>query len=422
MSSQISSTSPAPVAATDPRIWAVLAVAVGTQTAGSFVSQGIYILVPFWREAFGVSLASASLAVTVMNAIQIVTMFTLGRAIDIHGERRIVGIAMLGIAMLGMAIAMACAAAFANSLPALLVCIAFLGGTYAAVQPGGTRAIMRWFPPAKRGIATGFRQAAVPFGTMIAAALLPFMAVHYGWHAAAWLCAGVSVAGAALFWGLYREGSDVAAKTERPLPLAKLSRIVGENPGFWPVLRLGIAMSAFQFTLTAHVIGFMADGLGLGLFVASSMFAATQLAGIPGRILLPWISDHFRPGRRGQSFGRVSIIAAAAAAALAVLPIGTPPPVTLIVLIILGIFGIGWFPLYLLEIAESAPKGSIASTVAFASTICLGVMAIGPYIFGLLVDHFGYGAAWSTLIVPVIITALPLAIPSSRVPPEQKTA
>lgn len=416
MSSQISSTSPAPVAATDPRIWAVLAVAVGTQTAGSFVSQGIYILVPFWREAFGVSLASASLAVTVMNAIQIVTMFTLGRAIDIHGERRIVGIAMLG-----MAIAMACAAAFANSLPALLVCIAFLGGTYAAVQPGGTRAIMRWFPPAKRGIATGFRQAAVPFGTMIAAALLPFMAVHYGWHAAAWLCAGVSVAGAALFWGLYREGSDVAAKTERPLPLAKLSRIVGENPGFWPVLRLGIAMSAFQFTLTAHVIGFMADGLGLGLFVASSMFAATQLAGIPGRILLPWISDHFRPGRRGQSFGRVSIIAAAAAAALAVLPIGTPPPVTLIVLIILGIFGIGWFPLYLLEIAESAPKGSIASTIAFASTICLGVMAIGPYIFGLLVDHFGYGAAWSTLIVPVIATALPLAIPSSRVPPEQKT-
>lgn len=141
---------------------------------------GIYILVPFWREAFGVSLASASLAVTVMNGVQIATMFTLGRAIDIHGERRIVGIAMLG-----MAIAMACAATFANSLPALLVCIAFLGGTYAAVQPGGTRAIMRWFPPAKRGIATGFRQAAVPFGTMIAAALLPFMAVRYGWHAAA---------------------------------------------------------------------------------------------------------------------------------------------------------------------------------------------------------------------------------------------
>ncbi|UXT43958.1 MFS transporter [Agrobacterium leguminum] len=412
MSSQISSTSPTP--ATDRRIWAVLAVAVATQTAGSFVSQGIYILVPFWREAFGISLASASLAVTVMNGVQIVTMFTLGRAIDIHGERRIVGIAMLG-----MALAMACAASFANSLPALLLCIAFLGGTYAAVQPGGTRAIMRWFPPAKRGIATGFRQAAVPFGTMIAAALLPFMAVRYGWHAAAWLCAGISVMGAALFCGLYREGGDVAAKTERPLPLAKLAREVGQNPSFWPVLRLGIAMSAFQFTLTAHVIGFMADGLGLGLFAASSMFAATQLAGIPGRILLPWLSDRFRPGLRTQSFGLVSVIAAGAAAILAALPIGAPAPVILVVLVVLGIFGIGWFPLYLLQIAESAPKGSIASTIAFASTICLGVMAIGPYIFGLLVDHLGYGAAWFALIVPVVATALPLTISSPRLPKVQ---
>jgi MFS family permease len=410
VSSQISSPTPA----TDSRIWAVLAVAVATQTAGSFVSQGIYILVPFWREAFGISLASASLAVTVMNGVQIVTMFTLGRAIDIHGERRIVGIAMLG-----MALAMACAAAFANSLPALLLCIAFLGGTYAAVQPGGTRAIMRWFPPAKRGIATGFRQAAVPFGTMIAAALLPFMAVRYGWHAAAWLCAGVSVLGAALFWGLYREGGDVAAKTERPLPLGKLIHEVGRNSSFWPVLRLGIAMSAFQFTLTAHIIGFMADGLGLGLFAASSMFAATQLAGIPGRILLPWLSDRFRPGLRTQSFGLVSVIAAGAAAILAALPIGTAPTIVLFVLAVLGIFGIGWFPLYLLQIAESAPKGSIASTIAFASTICLGVMAIGPYIFGLLVDHFGYGAAWSALIMPVVVTALPLTISSPRLPKAQ---
>jgi hypothetical protein len=46
-------------------------------------------------------------------------------------------------------------------------------------------------------------------------------------------------------------------------------------------------------------------------------------------------------------------------------------------------------------------------------------MAIGPYIFGLLVDHFGYGAAWSALIMPVVVTALPLAISSPRLPKAQ---
>jgi MFS family permease len=407
----LSSLAAAPPAPADPYIWAVLAVAVATQAAGSVVAQGVYILVPFWRDAFGVSLASASLAVTVMNGAQIATMFVLGRAIDRHGERTVVGLAMLG-----MAIAMGGAAALADSLPALLLCMAFLGGTYAAVQPGGTRAIMRWFPPRHRGLATGFRQAAVPFGTMIAAALLPFLAARHGWHAAAWAGAGISLLGAVLFWGLYREGGEVTAKVEKPLPLPALVRAVGRDAAFWPVLRLGIAMSAFQFTLTAHVIGFMADGLGLGLVLAASLFAGVQLAGIPGRVLLPWLSDRLRPGQRVQSFSIVSLLGAGAAAGLAALPAGAPLPLLAAILVVLGLFGIGWFPLYLLQVAESAPKGSIASTVVFATTLCMVVMALGPFIFGLVVDQFGYAAAWAMLILPVVATAVPLLSHGSKRP------
>ncbi|MBS7809754.1 MFS transporter [Roseococcus pinisoli] len=397
------SRSPVSAARADPYIWTVLAVAVATQTAGSVAAQGIYILVPFWREAFGVSLASASLAVTVMNGAQIVTMFALGRAIDRHGERTVVGLAMLG-----MALALAGAAAFAEGLPALLLCMAFLGGTYAAVQPGGTRAILRWFPPRHRGLATGFRQAAVPFGTMIAAGLLPFLAVHHGWHAAAWAGAGVSLLGAGLFWCFYREGGEVAAKADQPLSPRALVRVVGREPTFWPVLRLGIAMCAFQFTFTAHVIGFVAEGLGLGMVLAASLFAGAQLAGIPGRVLLPWASDRFLSGRRVQSFGVVSLLSAGAAVALAALPIGTPLPAIAAILVVLGFFGIGWFPLYLLQIAECAPKGSIAATVAFATTLCMVVMALGPLLFGLVVDHVGYSAAWAMLVLPVVAMSLPL--------------
>lgn len=393
----------------DPRMWSILTIAVGTQAAGSIVSQGIYILVPFWREAFGITLASASLAVTVMNGVQIATMYGFGRAIDTYGERKVVGLAMLG-----MAAAMASAAIFADTLIMLLICMAFLGGTYSAVQPGGTRAIMRWFPPNRRGIATGFRQAAVPFGTMIAAAVLPYFAVHYGWHSAAWIGAGVSLFGACLFWGLYREGNSVASKSAAPLPLKILIRTVGKEANFWPVLRLGIAMSAFQFTFTAHVISYLVDHFGLNIVVASSLFAVTQFAGIPGRVLLPWFSDRFRPAKRAHSLGLISLMATGAALILVSLPVGVPLPVILSVLVILGLFGIGWFPLYLLEIAETAPKSSIASTVAFASTICLAAMALGPYLFGLIADQFSYMAAWSALIIPVVITSYQLLRPSER--------
>lgn len=74
----------------------------------------------------------------------------------------------------------------------------------------------------------------------------------------------------------------------------------------------------------------------------------------------------------------------------------------------MGFFGIGWYPLYLLEMAEAAPKSSIASTVAFASTTCLAVMALSPFLFGLVTDYFNYQTAWLLLNLPVLITALQL--------------
>lgn len=388
---------------TSPHIWGILAIAVGTQTAGSIVSQGIYIMVPFWRDAFGISLAAASLAVTVMNCVQIVTMYSFGRAIDTYGERKVVGLAMTA-----MAAAMAITALFVNNLFGLLFCMALLGATYSAVQPGGTRAIMRWFPPHKRGIATGFRQAAVPFGTMIAAALLPYCAAHYGWHSAAWIGAGFSLFGALFFWGLYREGTISSTKLSAPLPLKTLIQTVGEQPNFWPVLRLGIAMSALQFTFTAHTISYLATHFGLSLVSASFLFAVTQCAGIPGRIILPWLSDYFRPTKRSHSLALISLSAAASVLILALLPASTPSAIILGILIVMGFFGIGWYPLYLLEMAEAAPKSSIASTVAFASTICLAMMALSPFLFGLVTDHFNYQTAWLLLNLPVLITALQL--------------
>ncbi|MGU3575250.1 MFS transporter [Brucellaceae bacterium C25G] len=384
-------------------IWSILAIAVGTQTAGSIVSQGIYILVPFWRDAFNISLASAALAVTVMNGVQIATIYGFGRAIDNYGERNVVGLAMTG-----MAIAMAITALFVDNLIGLLICMGFLGATYSAVQPGGTRAIMRWFPPDKRGIATGFRQAAVPLGTMIAAALLPYCATRYGWHAAAWVGAGFSIFGAFLFWGFYREGSKIVVKSSPPLPLRQLIQVLSLEENFWPVLRLGIAMSALQFTFTAHTISYLSDHFTLSLVTAAFLFAVTQFLGIPGRILLPWLSDYFRPSKRSNSLAVISLLAAVATLILALLPVNAPIEIILSILIIMGFFGIGWFPLYMLEMAEAAPKSSIASTVAFASTICLAVMAISPYLFGLIADNFNYQTAWFLLILPVVLTAIPL--------------
>src|SRR6266704_6629868 len=141
--------------------WVVLGIAVTAQMTASVVSLGVYVLVPFWQSAYHLSQASAALAVSAMNVGQILVMVRLGLAIDRYGERRVVALTMvaMGLAAFG-------AAVFAsNSYLVLLLFLAALGAGNASVQPGGTRAILRWFPPPLRGMATGVRQAGLPLGT-----------------------------------------------------------------------------------------------------------------------------------------------------------------------------------------------------------------------------------------------------------------
>ncbi|MBF9233081.1 MFS transporter [Microvirga sp. BT350] len=388
----------------------VLAVAVTVQTAGSFVSQGVYTLVPFWRDTFDLSQSSAALAVTAMNGGQILSMMALGRAIDRYGERSVVSLTLLAIG-----ISLITGALVASSYVAVLALVTLLGALYASVQPGGARAILRWFPPGKRGLPTGLRQAAVPLGTAIAAFCLPLLATLYGWPVAVMAQGGIAAAGGVLFWALYREREgDGLTSAARPIPLAALIRQLLREKSFCRVLAAGIAMSAFQFTFTAHAISFMADGLGLGLVSAASFFAATQIIGILGRVLAPWLSDRFWPGQRARSLGVLMIAAAAAAVFFLALPTA-PSAWTLVpVLAAIGFFGIGWYPLFLLEIAERAPRTAIAATIGFASTIGLLAMSLGPYFFGLVVDFSGYVPAWIALIVPVVLTALPLCTSNLR--------
>ena len=387
-------------------MWVVLALAVTTQTAGSVISQGIYTLVPFWKSAFGLSPALASLAVSALNGGQILSMLGLGRAIDRHGERLVLSLTLIAAALTAFA-----AAAFASTYPVLLLLILILGAFYASVQTGGTRAILRWFPPERRGLATGCRQAAVPLGTALAALILPSLAAWRGWPLAVAAQGVIGIFGGVVFWLLYRENAGGAAgraPVSSPPKIRDLVKALGRDTPFWPVLVAGIAMSAFQFTFTAYAILFMADRLGLPIVAGAALFAVAQLVGIPSRILLPWLSDLLWPGSRIRSLGWIMLACVLAAALFAFLPKGAPHWALVLSLVPIGVFGIGWFPLFILEIAETAPKNATASTISFAWMLCMIAMSLAPFAFGLVADSLNYGTAWALLIVPVFVTAIPL--------------
>ncbi|WP_204319325.1 hypothetical protein, partial [Escherichia coli] len=67
--------------------------------------------------------------------------------------------------------------------------------------------------------------------------------------------------------------------------------------------------------------------------------------------------------------GWIMAACALATGAFLSLPAGTSGWLLFGILGALGLFGIGWFPLFVLEIAEMAPRDAIASTVSFATTL-----------------------------------------------------
>ncbi|WP_237657746.1 MFS transporter [Burkholderia glumae] len=371
----------------------MLGVAALAQTTASITAQGIYTLIPSLQTAFHLSEGAGALSVSALNGGQVVTMLMLGWLIDRFGERYVVAFTMVTMGLSALA-----GAVVSPSYLVLLLFFVLVGTSYASVQPGGTRAIVRWFPPNERGMATGVRQAGLPLGTALAAMVLPLMAATYSWRAALMLQGAIGIAGGILFGLLHRDERNIpGAPPAAPPNLLKAVKLVAGYSALWPVMLAGAAMVTFQYTFATHAIPFIAARFHYSVVAAALLFSISQWLGIAGRVGLAWISDRFWPNRRVRSLGASMAICIAATIALLLLPVGTSNAVLTAIFCVLGLFGVGWYPLYLLQIAEMAPKTVVASTISFSMTLNMVAISVVPPLFGVVVDQASYGVAWSAL-------------------------
>jgi hypothetical protein len=69
-------------------------------------------------------------------------------------------------------------------------------------------------------------------------------------------------------------------------------------------------------------------------------------------------------------------------------------------------FGMGWYTLFLVELAELAPPSAVASTVAFALTLNQIAVVLVPPLLGGSVEAFGnYRPVWLLFSVVLLSTA-----------------
>src|SRR5579863_2565508 len=154
----------------------VLALFAGAMVAASLFVVSTGALTPALQSSFSIPQSQIGLILSIQMIGSMLATALAGALTDRFGDRAIV----LWTGWI-MGIALICASLIHN-FAWLLLWLAIYGIGYAAVTPAGSHAIVFFFKREDRGFAMGVRQCGVPLAGVIGSAILPGVALHFGYR------------------------------------------------------------------------------------------------------------------------------------------------------------------------------------------------------------------------------------------------
>ncbi|WP_410490895.1 MFS transporter [Bacillus tropicus] len=382
--------------------WVMLIFATIAQTTATLITYGVGVFALFWKEEYALTNMESGLLVSVVNVGPLFCMLFVGRLLDQYNEKILISISsfLLGSSLLLTNIV--------SGFNGLLFVLLLIGMFYSVFQPGGSKVILKWFPKENRGLAMGIRQAGIPIGGALAGVLIPFLTVQYNMTYAINSIACICIIGGVLFFVFYKEPyvEEEARKGHIKISFWMELKVVICKKELYPIYITGICMISLQMVLVGHFMKFLAGEQSITSIVAGTVFSVMFFSGMIGRIALAAISDVFYKGNR-----RIPLfIAVCASIGLILLLVMNIHTITSGVLYsisaLLGFFSIGWFSLFIGEVAELASEESVGITVSVALTLNQIAIIVAPVLFGYIVDEKGYMYAWLCIVLLLSISAV----------------
>ena len=366
-------------------------LAVAVATAGvlpAFLTGGLVVQI---RSELDFGSAALGLAVAVFFVSASLASVVMGRVVERIGAHRSMRVSAVGSAasLLGVAL-------FAGSWKGLVACLVLGGLSNAVAQPATNLSLAREVPAGRQGVSFGIKQAAIPTATLLAGLAVPGIAVTLGWR---WAFAGG--AALALLIALL-----VPAESLGGVRRLKEARAGDVAVAPLVLLALGIGLGSTAATpLGAFIVeSSVASGLQVG--TAGLLLALGSAAGIFVRVWFGHLAD-------GMSGGRLRLVAAMLGVGVVGFVMLASGEVGLILPGTLLAFGAGWgWPgLFNFAVVKTNP-GAPAAATGITQTGASGGAALGPLVFGLVVEATSYGTAW--LVSGVIALLALVAILAGR--------
>ena len=366
-------------------------LAVAVATAGvlpAFLTGGLVVQI---RSELDFGSAALGLAVAVFFVTASLASVVMGRLVERIGSHRAMRVSATGsaAALLGVAL-------FAGSWAGLVACLVIGGLANAVAHPATHLSLAREVPANRQGFSFGGKQAAIPAATLLAGLAVPTIAVTLGWR---WAFAG----SAALALGI---SLLVPAET-----LGGVRKLKGARAGDVPtaplvLLALGIGLGSAAATPLGAFVVESSVASGLRVETAGLLLALGSAVGIVVRVVFGHLAD-------GMGGGRLRLVAAMLGVGVVGFLLLASGSGGLIVPGTLLAFGAGWgWPgLFNFAVVKTNPNAPAAAT-GITQTGASGGAALGPLVFGLVVEAASYDAAW--LLCGAIALVALLAILAGR--------
>jgi MFS family permease len=345
----------------------------------------------FGEKELGIAIATA-FATGGLVAVPI------GRLADRIGPQLTIrlGLAFAAVALVGIAAA-------TDGWVRMAAWMAFAGAGVTTIQVGTNVLITRAVPAARRGVAFGIKQSAVPLASMGAGLALPLIAVTFGWQAA-FIGAAAAVPVIAVL--IPSAGPNVrrSADAERlDLPVGSLV-----------LLAIGVAFASAGGNVTAAFLVPSIVDRGMSPGAAGLVLAIGSLVGVAARIGAGWLGD--RLGR--QSLLVVATMLGMGAIGYVGLAFADEPVLIVASAALAFGGGWGWAGLMLLAVSQLAPTQPGRAMGIVQVGPMSGAVA-GPLIFGFVAEELGFSAAWGIAALLAIIGGLIILATRSRVRPQR---
>lgn len=367
------------------------------QVISTMVFNQASVLAPAAAAEFGIAAADVAYYVSIVYLAAMVSSVGGGTV-----NRRLGPIRFM---QTGLTVAALGSFVFATGGVAMAALSAFIVGLGCGPLTIASSHILAGVTPKRLANVTfSLKQSGVPIGFAICGAVLPTLAIDFGWRWAAASVGLLSIVTAiamqplrALYDG---ERSGGAARLPTLAEIFEPLQLAWRDPILRPMCFIGMLFSATQAIVVNFTVVYAVDGLQMSYVVAGALLATATVAGAFGRVFWGALADLLR--RPSAVLAGIGAIVAIAATAMAFSTPAWPTTAIYIVCTILGGTAVGWNGVFIAEAASRAPPGRAAEFTGATQLFVFGGALLSPLLFRtVLAITSGYEAGYLLLAAGV---------------------